>query len=51
VLHDSWASDVPQLTFHRAAGRDHFDVLEELCAPTSVTVRSILQMIGQNAED
>ena len=51
VLHDSWASDVPQLTFHMAAGRDHFDVLEELCAPTSVTVRSILQMIGQTAED
>jgi arylformamidase len=51
VLRDSWAPVLPDLSFHAAAGRDHFDVLEELRDPSSMTVRSIRLMIGQTTED
>lgn len=51
VLRDRWAAVLPGLTYHLAPGRDHFDVLEELQDPSSVTVRAIAQMIRKNAED
>lgn len=50
VLRTAWAPALPGLTYHLAAGRDHFDVLEELQDPTSITVRSIEQMIQGTAE-
>ncbi|MGC1506704.1 MAG: alpha/beta hydrolase [Sulfitobacter sp.] len=45
VLRDKWSAVLPELTYHLAPGRDHFDVLEEMQDPLSVTVRSIAQMI------
>ena len=44
ALRDGWRGDLPGLTYDVAAGRDHFDVLEELNATGSPTVRAILGM-------
>ncbi len=51
VIHDRWAAHLPEVSFHSARGRDHFDVLEELQDPDSVTVRSIGQMIMPTTEN
>ena len=45
VLRDEWSRHLPKLSYCKAAGRDHFDVLEELATPTSATVRAIQDMV------
>lgn len=34
----------PGLSFHMAPGRDHFDILDELADPDSVSVRALMAM-------
>lgn len=40
----AWTPFLSHLTFHSASGRDHFDVLDELAAASSPTVRALLEM-------
>ncbi|MFK7836161.1 MAG: alpha/beta hydrolase [Sulfitobacter sp.] len=45
VLADVWRPAAPRLSVHRASGRDHFDVLEELNTAGSPTLERIQMMI------
>ena len=45
ALCDAWGPDLTRLTRHRAPGRDHFDVLDELADASSATCR-VLQEIA-----
>lgn len=51
VLRDRWQKLLPELTFHSAQNRDHFDVLEELCDPLSATRQAISRMIVNDAKN
>ncbi|MCX7558747.1 alpha/beta hydrolase [Sulfitobacter sp. F26204] len=51
VLRDKWSDVIPELTFDRAKGRDHFDILEELSASGSPTVEAIARMFSPTMKD
>lgn len=42
----AWRPHLSRLTSHRAPGRDHFDVLDELVDPASPTFRALQEMIA-----
>ena len=41
---DAWRGSVTRFTTHVAAGRDHFDILDELTTPDSPTFRALVEM-------
>lgn len=45
-LSAAWAAKCQDLTFHKATGRDHFDVLDELADENSPTFRQLQGMLS-----
>ena len=43
ALHAAWKEDLSHLSLQPAPGCDHFDILDQLCDPTSPTGRFILE--------
>ncbi|MEZ5761374.1 MAG: alpha/beta hydrolase [Paracoccaceae bacterium] len=44
ALHANWSSVLTRATLHRAAGRDHFDILDELANPHSPSFKALMEM-------
>ncbi|GIX12887.1 MAG: esterase [Paracoccaceae bacterium] len=49
ALARAWGPLLPGLTVHRAPGRDHFDVLDELADPGSPSFRALMAMAPAGA--
>lgn len=45
ALHDAWSAHLSRLKLLRLAGRDHFDILDELADPSSPSFTAILEMV------
>ena len=46
ALHAAWKEDLSQLSLQAVPGCDHFDILDQLCDPTSPAGRFILEQGG-----
>ena len=47
ALKAQWSEHLSEMTVCAATGRDHFDILQELCDPATATSRALAQMGGQ----
>lgn len=45
ALHAAWAEALSALTLHRATGRDHFDILDELTDPALPGFKALMYMM------
>jgi len=46
VLSTAWSDKSNRITVDKAAGRDHFDVLDELSNPNSGTFKQVMEMVN-----
>jgi arylformamidase len=47
TLFEEWRPHLPRLALHRVAGRDHFDILDELSDPEGRSFKAIMDMVDK----